>query len=690
MKSALVRFIHCWILALIAQGMASAALTTVSGVIQRPDGTYPSGILNISSQAFTNAQGVFIPAVTIRNVQIVNGVVNIALEPNVAATPNGTSYTAQYSLNGAPAYTRRWYIPVSATPVPLSQVEFPVQGLVGTTAVVSPTQLTQAGAVLGQPMCWLGGYWGPGSCGGGTLGAANISVSISGPTTTSGAIDITALGITTQAELNSLIVQCFTGTGLSSGQVVGQLTALSCLVFRDSFTSIHTTFSSSSNVLVVVNASGGPGPVGATGATGPAGATGATGPQGLSGPPGPTGPTGATGPSGPAGATGATGPAGATGATGISGLLSGLLSSIPSTCVAGASLYQATDQPNGLQLYACTSTNTWTRVVYSQGSSNPATCSVGQIFFNTSASAGSNLYLCTALNTWTQVSGSGGGGSTIGFGFSETSSTIRTFGTNCSSALTNLACLVNVNGVLHNTTSTFTVTVSAGTGTVYIYEDQAGTLYAGYGTGFSSGNVTASGATAQFGVIGFPSNVAPLYYCTVSSGAWNAGQCTVAQATNYIAPQITCGTGASCTSTSTGVQVSFTGGSSSASPMSQSLGYSTPPTSPSYAWFGFNGFATGNMSGVMPQACSTGLGNLTVEVPTLTGTNLVATVYDVTTGSEVALSPSVTLSLTSGTTAGVYHSTVVAPTSAYHLFYIKFVFSGTPPGGVWSYALTCQ
>jgi hypothetical protein len=41
----------------------------------------------------------------------------------------------------------------------------------------------------------------------------------------------------------------------------------------------------------------------------------------------------------------------------------------------------------------------------------PSTCSVGQTYFNTSATAGQNLYYCTALNTWTQQTGSSGGGS---------------------------------------------------------------------------------------------------------------------------------------------------------------------------------------------------------------------------------------------------------------------------------------
>lgn len=35
----------------------------------------------------------------------------------------------------------------------------------------------------------------------------------------------------------------------------------------------------------------------------------------------------------------------------------------------------------------------------------PATCSVGQVYFNTSAAAGQNLYFCVATNTWSQMGG---------------------------------------------------------------------------------------------------------------------------------------------------------------------------------------------------------------------------------------------------------------------------------------------
>ena len=43
------------------------------------------------------------------------------------------------------------------------------------------------------------------------------------------------------------------------------------------------------------------------------------------------------------------------------------------------------------------------------GTALPATCGVGEVFFNSNASPGANLYLCAAANSWTQVLGTSTG-----------------------------------------------------------------------------------------------------------------------------------------------------------------------------------------------------------------------------------------------------------------------------------------
>lgn len=50
------------------------------------------------------------------------------------------------------------------------------------------------------------------------------------------------------------------------------------------------------------------------------------------------------------------------------------------------------------------------------GTSTPATCSVGECFFDTDATAGGNLYLCTSTDTWTLSSGGGGSGDVTAVG----------------------------------------------------------------------------------------------------------------------------------------------------------------------------------------------------------------------------------------------------------------------------------
>lgn len=57
---------------------------------------------------------------------------------------------------------------------------------------------------------------------------------------------------------------------------------------------------------------------------------------------------------------------------------------------------------------------TWVKP-FKTGTSLPATCSVGDMYFKSDASAGVNLYGCTSTNTWTlQGDGGGGGGGTPG------------------------------------------------------------------------------------------------------------------------------------------------------------------------------------------------------------------------------------------------------------------------------------
>src|ERR1700742_3272060 len=62
------------------------------------------------------------------------------------------------------------------------------------------------------------------------------------------------------------------------------------------------------------------------------------------------------------------------------------------------------------------------------GISLPPTCTVGQMFFNTSAAAGQNIYGCASTNIWTLQSGgsSGSGGSGSGLTIQSGTTTVGT------------------------------------------------------------------------------------------------------------------------------------------------------------------------------------------------------------------------------------------------------------------------
>jgi len=150
--------------------------------------------------------------------------------------------------------------------------------------------------------------------------------------------------------------------------------------------------------------------------------------------------------------------------------LKGTAAAKPAICTQGEQ-YFATDATAGQNLYFCTATNTWTQQVNGGGggvtsvfgrtgavaaqsgdytaaqvtnaaqtnagntftagtqdhsgaahtlpavkgtaASIPATCTQGEEYFATDATAGRNMYYCTAANTWTQQVGGGGGGTTL-------------------------------------------------------------------------------------------------------------------------------------------------------------------------------------------------------------------------------------------------------------------------------------
>lgn len=79
------------------------------------------------------------------------------------------------------------------------------------------------------------------------------------------------------------------------------------------------------------------------------------------------------------------------------------------------SIYLRSDNPatNPSIAYVCVQTGAatfaWSQIGLLSGTTTPAKCDIGQLFFDTDATAGSNLFGCTAADTWTALGGAGGG-----------------------------------------------------------------------------------------------------------------------------------------------------------------------------------------------------------------------------------------------------------------------------------------
>jgi len=159
---------------------------------------------------------------------------------------------------------------------------------------------------------------------------------------------------------------------------------------------------------------------------------------------------------------------------------------------------------------------------FKSGSSFPSVCAVGEMFFKIDGPAGANLYGCTATNAWTLEStsgGSSGGASMVSqlgdFMVARTSSTILSMGANCS--LTT-PCMIRFGSLVYSFSSGGSVSISAGTGTAYVYISSAGALTIGH-------NLTASctaGCLAQSGITSFPPDAIPLFTWSATNGTWDS------------------------------------------------------------------------------------------------------------------------------------------------------------------------
>jgi hypothetical protein len=119
-------------------------------------------------------------------------------------------------------------------------------------------------------------------------------------------------------------------------------------------------------------------------------------------------------------------------------------------------------------------------------SSKPATCTVGEMYFATDATAGQNLYLCTATNTWTLQS-----------------STLRVRGLSFTigdpgnpSALTTSSVTYLASVPFACTISAYNLAIDAGTITVKFWKAATGTAIPTSSNSINTNGVSISSGTA--------------------------------------------------------------------------------------------------------------------------------------------------------------------------------------------------
>ena len=88
---------------------------------------------------------------------------------------------------------------------------------------------------------------------------------------------------------------------------------------------------------------------------------------------------------------------------------------VPATCQVGQLFFDSATFP-GANIFGCTAENVWTNfyvppvIVIGQTVSMPLTCSPGALYFATDQPAGQQIYTCSAINVWTQQELVGGSG----------------------------------------------------------------------------------------------------------------------------------------------------------------------------------------------------------------------------------------------------------------------------------------
>ena len=137
-----------------------------------------------------------------------------------------------------------------------------------------------------------------------------------------------------------------------------------------------------------------------------------------------------------------------------------------------------------------------------------------------------SIYFASAQTGSCNITGSGGvtssGASGAGMasqlgdlGLVLTSPTVLTAGLNCSNAT---PCNTRLGTTVYSVTNSSTITLSAGSGTLYLYVDPSGALAAGHNLTLTCAGVCG----AVSGVTAFPVGSIPLFTWTATNGLWDS------------------------------------------------------------------------------------------------------------------------------------------------------------------------
>ncbi len=114
-------FVAAALWAAVAVSGQEIVRTQISDTLFNADGSRAVGSLRISWKSFTGADGSTVAKNSVE-LEIVDGVVSVALAPNLGAVPDGTYYSVEYRLLKGERSNELWIVPDSQEPVSIADI----------------------------------------------------------------------------------------------------------------------------------------------------------------------------------------------------------------------------------------------------------------------------------------------------------------------------------------------------------------------------------------------------------------------------------------------------------------------------------------------------------------------------------------------------------------------------------------